>query len=61
MQIIIFFSDGINTSTGMGLVSGGEDGSVMVWEGTELVQKIPHPSCVWCILGLKGIIILLFF
>lgn len=44
----------------MGLVSGGEDGSVMVWEGTELVQKIPHPSCVWCILGLKGLFIFFF-
>ena len=43
----------------MDFVSCGEDGSVMVWEGMELLQSIPHPCCVWCVLavitpGLEG-------
>lgn len=33
----------------MEVVSCGEDGSVMVWSGAELVQSLPHPCCVWAV------------
>jgi len=39
---------------GMGLVSCGEDGSVIVWNGSEMHQSIPHPSCVWCLLAIPN-------
>lgn len=38
----------------MSHVSCGEDGSVCVWNGTELLQSIPHPSCVWCVVAIPG-------
>jgi len=41
----------LQTGTGMGLVSCGEDGSVVVWEGAERTQSIMHPSSVWCAVG----------
>lgn len=44
----------LSTSTGMSVVTGAEDGSVMVCDGMEVVQNIPHPTCVWCVLGLPG-------
>ena len=34
------------------VVSAGEDGSLMVWRGTELLQSIPHPTCVWAVAAL---------
>lgn len=39
-----------------GTVTCGEDGSVVIWKGTERFQSIPHPSCVWavCTLGDLG-------
>ena len=39
---------------GMGLVSCGEDGSVIVWNGSEMLQSIPHPCCVWCVVALPN-------
>lgn len=44
----------LHTDTGMSLVSGGEDGSVMVCDGMNVLQNIPHPTCVWCVLGLPN-------
>ena len=41
----------LSSSSGLGIVSCGEDGSVMVWEGSVAVQTIMHPSCVWCAVG----------
>lgn len=46
------FSVSLQTPSGADLVSCGEDGSVMVWQGTEPLQSIPHPSCVWCAVAL---------
>lgn len=48
------FRSAIHTDSGLDIVSGAEDGSVMVWSGTEKVQFIPHPSCVWCVMGLPN-------
>ena len=42
------------TATGMSVVSGAEDGSVMVCDGMEVIQNIPHPTCVWCVLGVPN-------
>lgn len=39
---------------GMTIVSCGEDGSVVVWCGTEMTQSIPHPCCVWAVVALPG-------
>ena len=44
----------LDTSTGLDTVSCGEDGSVCVWQGTELLQCIPHPSSVWCAYGIPS-------
>jgi WD40 repeat protein len=44
----------LDTASGLGLISCGEDGSFMVWEGTEAVQSIFHPCCVWCAASLPG-------
>ena len=44
----------IPTLSGLGVVSCGEDGSVLVWEGSQLVQCIMHPACVWCAVGVPG-------
>ncbi len=38
----------------MDTVSCGEDGSVMVWSGTEALQAIPHPTSVWCVAAVPG-------
>jgi phospholipase A-2-activating protein len=38
----------------MEVVSCGEDGSVVVWSGTEIVQTIPHPTSVWCVLAIPA-------
>lgn len=40
--------------SGMETVSCGEDGSCMVWSGTDLQQSIPHPTTVWCLLPVPG-------
>jgi hypothetical protein len=37
----------------MDFVSCGEDGSVVVWQGTDMLQSIPHPKTVWVVLGYK--------
>jgi phospholipase A-2-activating protein len=39
-----------------GAVTCGEDGSVVVWKGTEFFQSIPHPACVWAVstIGTQG-------
>eukprot|EP01034_Spumella_vulgaris_P024328 gene24328-30651_t len=42
------------SSGSMEVVSCGEDGSVAVWSGTELVQSIPHPTSVWCVLAIPS-------
>ena len=44
----------LDVPTGMDTVSCGEDGSVMIWSGTELLQSIPHPACVWCVLSVPN-------
>lgn len=44
----------LDTPSGMDIVSCGEDGSVMVWSGTEAVQSIPHPASVWCAVAVPG-------
>mmetsp|Transcript_15409 Transcript_15409/g.23236 ORF Transcript_15409/g.23236 Transcript_15409/m.23236 type:complete len:803 (-) Transcript_15409:116-2524(-) len=46
-----FVLDGtaVKIDDAVGCVSCGEDGSVVVWKGTELFQSIPHPSCVWAV------------
>lgn len=41
----------LDTTSGLDVVSVGEDGSVCVWQGTELVQCIQHPTSVWCALA----------
>jgi hypothetical protein len=38
----------------MEIVSCGEDGSVLVWSGGELLQSLPHPCCVWAVKALPG-------
>ncbi len=38
----------------MDVVSCGEDGSVLVWSGAELVQSVPHPCSVWAVKALPG-------
>lgn len=38
----------------MEVVSCGEDGSVLVWSGGELVQSLPHPCCVWAVKAVPG-------
>lgn len=35
-------------------MSCGEDGSVIVWCGAELMQSLPHPACVWAVKSLPG-------
>jgi phospholipase A-2-activating protein len=42
------------TPSGLELVSCGEDGSVCVWSGNQLVQCIPHPTSVWCAVGIPN-------
>lgn len=37
----------------MDFVSSAEDGSVVVWQGTEMLQSIPHPNTIWVTLGLS--------
>jgi hypothetical protein len=44
----------LDTEGGMDIVSCGEDGSVLVWSGAELVQSVPHPCCVWTVKALPG-------
>ena len=44
----------LDVSTGMDTVSCGEDGSVMIWSETELLQSIPHSACVWCVLSVPN-------
>jgi WD40 repeat protein len=44
----------LDTPTGLDTVSCGEDGSVCVWQGTELLQSIPHPTSVWCACGIPS-------
>eukprot|EP01038_Epipyxis_sp_PR26KG_P006801 gene6801-9316_t len=44
----------LDLPSGMDLVSCGEDGSCMVWSGTDLVQSIMHPQCVWCVLAIPN-------
>jgi hypothetical protein len=54
--IVVFFSyvsAGLDTDSGMDFVSCGEDGSLVVWQGTESIQSIPHPNTLWCVLGWK--------
>lgn len=40
------------------IVAGAEDGSVVVWNANSMnddaVQVIPHPNCVWKVLGLEN-------
>lgn len=31
----------------VGSVTCAEDGSVVVWKGTEMLQSLLHPCCVW--------------
>ncbi|RYG70325.1 hypothetical protein EON64_00455 [archaeon] len=38
----------------MDSVSCGEDGSVCVWQGTDLLQSLPHPNTVWALLALPN-------
>lgn len=34
------------------VVTCGEDGSVMLWNGTDdAVQSLPHPTCVWAVIA----------
>lgn len=46
----IYFPDAIG-----GTVTCGEDGSVVVWKGTERFQSIPHPACVWAVCSIGGL------
>jgi WD40 repeat protein len=48
------YSACLYSPSGFDIVSGAEDGSVRVWQGTELYQNIPHPSSVWCVMGIPG-------
>lgn len=47
----VYFEDAIG-----GAVTCGEDGSVVIWKGTDYFQSIPHPACVWAVatLGATG-------
>ena len=36
-----------------GFATCGEDGTVVVWKGTELEQVLPHPSSVWAVCSLS--------
>eukprot|EP01031_Cornospumella_fuschlensis_P032032 gene32032-38734_t len=42
------------SESGMDSVSCGEDGSVCVWQGTDLLQSLPHPNTVWTLLALPN-------
>jgi phospholipase A-2-activating protein len=50
----VLCSSPLAIASGMGIVSGAEDGSVMVCEGLESTQSILHPTCVWCVLGVPN-------
>ena len=39
---------------GFKIVTCGEDGSVIVWQGTEFFQSIPHPKSVWAVCELPN-------
>ena len=39
---------GLYSEGGMAYVSGGEDGSCCVWDETQRVASLAHPSTVWC-------------
>lgn len=44
----------LSTPDELDIVSCGEDGSVIVWRDMSMLQSIPHPCCVWCVLPLQG-------
>jgi phospholipase A-2-activating protein len=48
----------IDSSTGtlaaLRYVTCGEDGSVVVWQGTERLAILPHACSVWCVVALPG-------
>lgn len=46
-----YCSVSLDTTSGLDVVSCGEDGSVCVWQGGELVQCIQHPTSVWSALS----------
>ena len=50
----VLCSSPLAIASGMGVVSGAEDGSVMVCDGLESTQSILHPTCVWCVLGVPN-------
>ncbi len=43
----VFRSCEVCAPSGMDTVSCAEDGSVMVWSGTDSLQYVPHPNTVW--------------
>jgi WD40 repeat protein len=38
----------------VGSVTCAEDGSVVVWRGSELYQSLPHPCCVWDVCSVRS-------
>ena len=38
----------------MGFLSCGEDGSLIVGEGSLIVQNIPHPCSLWCAVAIPS-------
>ena len=44
----------LDTTSGLDVVSVGEDGSVCVWQGADMLQCIQHPISVWCALAVPN-------
>ena len=47
-------STALPSPSGMGFLSCGEDGSLIVGEGSVIVQNIPHPCSLWCAVALPS-------
>lgn len=45
----------LDTPSGLDTASCGEDGTVCVWQGSDLLQCIQHPSSVWCVQGIQSL------
>ena len=44
----------VGTLSALKYVTCGEDGSVVVWQGTERLAILPHACSVWCVTALPG-------
>lgn len=51
VDLSLLTSDPLET---VGFASCGEDGTVVVWKGSEMEQVLPHPSSVWGVCSLPS-------